>query len=330
MSSQISPYTPPHTDSASNGTLDRLRQQGAIWNGARHDCACPDTQPFSDPSTRTLSVIPFGASAIDSLLPRGGLTMGAVHEMIYNDPLLPHALAHTLPAVLAYNAHSQLQHNLSQSGWGTYSSTKNRPPLHTAPRHHAAHTAHTGAIIWIGKHCWPSPFLLNALDTPETPPTQQLLQCSLFIDPPNNASILWAIETCLRSRAVHLVIAACPRVSRSTTQRLAYVARTNNTTALLLRAASDIAAPTYATSRWCITPTPSSQDAARWELHLLKLTGVPHQKLSWIVELQSRERAASHTTSLNAGLLYAQRSSTVSSQDFLTNSATTSVATGTA
>jgi hypothetical protein len=330
MSSQISRYTPPHTDSASNETLDRLRQQGAIWNGALHDSACQGTHPFSEPSARTSRVIPFGAPAIDSKLPSGGLATGAVHEIIYNDPLLPQALASTLPAVLAYSAHSQLQHNLSQSGWSATSSTKNRVPLNTTTHHHAAHSAHTQTAVWIGKRCWPSPFLLNALDTPDTAPTHRLLSRSLFIDPPNNASTLWAIETCLRSRAVHLVIAACPRVSRTTTQRLAYVARTNNTTALLLRAAADITAPTYATSRWCITPAPSLQDAAKWELRLLKLTGIPHQQLAWIVELPSREHALLYTTPLGAELLCAQQISPVSPQASRNNSVTTSVATGTA
>lgn len=330
MASQIQHHTPPYTDSASNEALDRLRHSGAIWNGACHDSTCSDTLQSSDPSTRTTRVISFGAPAIDSLLPRGGLATCAVHEMIYNDPLLPQALATTLPAVLAHNAHSQLQHNISQSGWDLGSSTKNRSRPHTSPRHHSADMAHTATIVWIGKRCWPSPFLLNSLDTAETPPAYRLLQRSLFIDPPNNASILWAIETCLRSRAVHLVIATCPRVSRTTTQRLAYVARTNNTTALLLRAAADITAPTYATSRWSISPAPSAHDAARWELRLLKLTGTSHRQLSWVVELQSREHTLSHTIPLSTGLLHAQRLSAASSQESRDNLETTSVATGTA
>jgi hypothetical protein len=265
-----------------DAALDALYQQGVLWMSEQGSTDCHHKYTVTTAHAPNTKVIPFGTSAIDSHLPHGGLATCAVHEIAYNDPLLPQAVASTIPAVLAHSAHSRLQHHFTCSGWRSTAQTSCDTPY----------------IVWIGKRCWPSPFLLSALDTPDTPYEERLLQRSLFIDPPSTSATLWAIETSLRSRAVHLVVATCPKISRTTTQRFAHAARNHNTTAILLRAYSDMMAPSCARSRWCVAPVSSSHDTAAWELRLIKLTGAPYQQMSWIVSLQSNDQLTSlHTSS---------------------------------
>jgi len=300
---------------AKNTALDALYQQGVVWMCEEGSVSRYPTHTFTPTQASDTNVIPFGASAIDSHLPHGGLATCVVHEIAYNDPLLPQAAASTIPAVLAHSAHLRLQHDFTRSGWRSSVQTEYDTPY----------------IVWIGKRCWPSPFLLSALDAPDTPYEERLLQRSLFIDPPSTSAALWAIETSLRSRAVHLVVAACPKISRTTTQRFAHAARHHNTTAILLRAYSDMLSPSCAASRWCVAPVSSSNETAAWELRLIKLTGAPYQQMSWIVSLQSNEQTiASQTPSAPLNSLLCAYKTTAPQPQASSCNTPTSFAVGTA
>jgi hypothetical protein len=101
---------------------------------------------------------------------------------------------------------------------------------------------------------------------------------------------LWAIELALKSQAISLVIAACPNISRQTTQRLAISARKYSTTALLLRSPDQITIPSHASSRWEVSPTPAnnsltSTQSPCWSLRLCKLKGAAAKGQSWIVSI---------------------------------------------
>jgi hypothetical protein len=228
-----------------------------------------------------LPAIPFGFAAIDSALPSRGLDRGALHEFLYNDPLEPDAVALTIPTLLAYNALSSLRY-----------------------------------ILWIGKRSWPSPLALSGLGADNPTRSESLFRHSVFIDPPNDSAILWAIDLALRSPAVELVVATCPQILRTTTQRLTLAAKKYGTTAILLRSYSDYATPSCAASRWSIAPTPSTQRSPAWRLSLNKLrSGLLLRKAvggslggEWIVSLfDALELPASKDSSHGQDLISTQR-----------------------
>jgi len=215
-----------------------------------------------------LAAIPFGVAEIDSELPTNGLSRGALHEFFYNDPLDPSAVARTIPALLAYNAHAALASLADRSRW----QREGAPLLHT---------------LWIGKRAWPAPPALAGLTSSSALLSASLFEHSLFIDPPNDASTLWAIDCALRCSAINLIVAACPRVSRTTTQRLTLAAKKNGTTAILLRAHSDLGIPSCATSRWSLAPVLSPHETPSWTLNLKKLRGGLLMRSEWIVSINA-------------------------------------------
>lgn len=215
----------------------------------------------------TTQAIPFRIPEIDDLLPEGGLARKAVHEIFYRDSLQPHAVACTLSTLIAHNAYRSFCKPTHASMWRNPNSKDAPYPL----------------IVWIGSRCWPSPLMLSSYCNQSQP---HFLQHCLFINPPNDKAMLWAIETALRSRAVQLVIACCPRISRSATQRLTLAAKNNSSTAILLRHIEDMKVPSHALSRWEISPAPSRNNHPSWNLTLCKLKGLTGQNYSWHLSLR--------------------------------------------
>lgn len=239
--------------------------------------------------------IHFGVSSIDSALPSQGLQRGAIHEFFYHDPLDRRALASTLPAILAYNSHSARLSCYHRSSWRTSYSTQ---PEALLPR-----------ILWIGKPAWPSPPALAALSTSRSSLVRSLFAHSLFINPPNEKATLWAIDLALRNSAVDLIVAACPHISRITTQRLSLAAQKHKTTAILLRLYNDLKTPSCAASRWTLTPTPSDDfETPSWKLSLTKLRGGLLLQPQWIVRLSAHDLLTSSFEPLTALQLTTQPS----------------------
>jgi protein ImuA len=256
------------------GQTDALRSlisTRCIWRAEPNESPRSET-PFSElgPAQRSRTaqeeVIPFRVPEIDEVLPQKGLTRNTVHEIFYRDPLQPLAVACTLSTIIAYNAYISSYTTHTTSLWNSSAHMQDRCP----------------SIVWIGTRCWPSPLALSSYCIQSH---QHFLQDCLFINPTSDKATLWAIETALRSRAVQLVIACCPRVSRSATQRLALAARNNNTTAILLRTIDDLQMPTHALSRWEVAPTPSDSGLPSWSLTLRKLAGLSAHNYSWHLSL---------------------------------------------
>ena len=293
-----------HNTAQSETVLSRLLHNKTLWVGepdAAQSEATPTFQARSS-SRKSLASIPFDLPEIDSVLPHGGLQHNSIHEILYDDPLQPKAVAHTLPAIIAHNAYTQWRVSNAHSTW---SSSAHRMPL-------------CPPILWIGKQCWPTPLSLSALEHFDRGANSTLLQNSLCIDPPDEATTLWAIETALRSRAVRLVIAACPRISRTTTQKFALAARTHGTTAILLRSHHDHSLPSCATSRWLLRPTPSTHYTPTWELQLLKLKGGTPQNASWILGIHDPLPSVISSDTEHSRPLFAQRHATTVDTEVLT------------
>jgi protein ImuA len=265
----------------SSNELQQLFAKGQIWRAA--SVGTEEHFSLQAPHPRaTSNAIPFNAPEIDTLLPAGGLQCGAIHELFYNDPLLATtgkrastnlSFSSTIPALLASNAVARY-YDSPASAWES---------------HHTHRAPFPFLIVWIGKRCWPTPFTI---------PTHYLPSC-LFIDPPNEKLTLWAIETALRSHAVRLVIADCPRISLITSRRLLLAAEAHHTTALLLRHWKDISTPSSATTRWQIAPAPSTTHLLpQWELTLHRLKGGAFATQSWLLGLEERRDEEREVVSL--------------------------------
>lgn len=254
---------------------------------------CNQNDSKSDPKSDSIQ---FGISAIDSVLPSQGLQRGALHEFFYDDPLDRGATASTLPALLAYNSHCLLASRFHTSTWNTQRDTF-PPRTHTFLSR--THTC-LPRTLWIGKRSWPSPPALATLTATDHELSASFFAHSLFIDPPNDTTTLWAIDLALRSAAVDLIVAACPSISRTTTQRLSLAAQKHNTTALLLRSTSDRAIPSCAASRWSLSPTPSTREAPAWRLSLLKLRGGLLLQGEWVMHLSAPDLFAGQLPPLTA------------------------------
>jgi len=232
-------------------SLEALLSQGVIWQGAPVEAPSPWKSVPAE-------AIPFGAAEIDSALPHGGLSCGAVHEVVIRDytPLV--AVPTMLPAILSRNAIAS--YYASPKSLWKRTNTEDFP----------------FSLAWIGRRCWPTPFSL---------PPEHLNSC-LFIDPPSERLALWAIETALRSPAVKLVIADLPCASLTATRRLALAAKASGATAILLRKQETFSSPSAATSRWEISPFPSDSEAPAWKLSLTRLKGGSLGNASWLITLE--------------------------------------------
>jgi hypothetical protein len=124
-------------------------------------------------------------------------------------------------------------------------------------------------IVWIGRRVWPQPHALIA-------PTNNriALTRSLLVDPASASDRLWAIDLCLRSPAVAVVIADASGLKLSQTRRLQLAAESGCPLALLARPAQDIVIPSAAATRWSVERIVSPTRRPRWRLELVRCKGV--------------------------------------------------------
>jgi hypothetical protein len=141
-----------------------------------------------------------------------------------------------------------------------------------------------GYVVWIGRAVRPYPHLLLRGRTPvgrfassrqSTANTRDrlLLERSLFIDPPDGGTRLWAIDLALRCPAVSAVIADGRGLSMSQTRRLQLAAEAGGALVLLARPPEEAGELSAAMTRWRVSPTPSATDRPRWIIELLHRKG---------------------------------------------------------
>lgn len=97
-----------------------------------------------------------------------------------------------------------------------------------------------------------------------------LLSRSIFIDTPDDASRLWAIDLALRNPAVNAVIADGSHLRMAESRRLQLAAERGRALALLARPAWEAAELSAAATRWRVCRTPSATSAPRWIVQLLR------------------------------------------------------------
>ena len=217
-----------------------------------------------------------------------GLPLGTVHEWCVAQsshetisPLKKRSTSVGTPAgvppfsIITAILRSTLSHQIKTTSNATSSSTGQSS---TAPSSPVLDSRDPCLILWIGKNCWPTPHLLAQASHSGV----NLLSRSLFIDPPDTKTKLWAIDAALRSSGVLGVIAQCSRLSTTMSRRFALAAAHGGTIGFIVRPEKELALPSAAMSRWRVRATPNclSSDILapflshpRWEVALLKCKG---------------------------------------------------------
>jgi hypothetical protein len=152
---------------------------------------------------------------------------------------------------------------------------------------HARHES--GILLWIGTRCHPTPQTLIAREphaaTGQTRTDRSLLDRSTFIDAPDAASRLWAIDVALRDSSVACVVGDAQHFDMAATRRLQLAAEQTGTIALLARPHAERRTLSAASSRWLVTPAPytTTPDVHRgegrprspcWRIELLRQKGL--------------------------------------------------------
>jgi protein ImuA len=137
-------------------------------------------------------------------------------------------------------------------------------------------------VLWVGRRLWPYPLLFDQ--------HREVLRRSILIDPPDNASRLWAIDLALRTPSAVAVIADGEGLTLPHTRRLQLAAATGGgggALCLLARPPGELDRLSAATTRWRITHALSSTMRPRWTLALLRNKDRPaltDEPPSWTVE----------------------------------------------
>ncbi|MHC4946944.1 MAG: ImuA family protein [Planctomycetota bacterium] len=188
-------------------------------------------------------VVPTGWGPVDAHL-RGGLACGVVHEWLgLSDD---EGDGGWVPPLCI----------LAQLAWGALQAS-------------AGCDGGPGRVAWIGRAVWPHGRWLVRGDD------RRLLAGSLFVDPPDRASRLWAIDLVLRCPAVCAVVADGRGLTMAATRRLQLAAESGGGLTLVARPPREVAALTAAATRWRVGRERSASSAPRWGVRVLRLKSSP-------------------------------------------------------
>jgi len=138
-------------------------------------------------------------------------------------------------------------------------------------------------VVWIGRRVWPYPCAIVPAPASSTAPRHSLLNHSLFVDAPDDAARLWAIDLAVRCPAVACVIADGSGLSLAHTRRLQLAASSSASESigdhaiagdnsggtgasggalvLLARPPADQRTLSCAATRWLVVPARSPETA---------------------------------------------------------------------
>jgi hypothetical protein len=122
-------------------------------------------------------------------------------------------------------------------------------------------------VAWIGKRCWPYPHVLGRAD-------RHLLRRSIFIDPPDEGSRLWAIDLAARCPSLAAVVADGSGLDMAATRRLQLAAEAGSTLVLCTRPPRELDRLSAAAVRWLVRSAPSTDRTPRWIVELLRCKGL--------------------------------------------------------
>jgi protein ImuA len=138
-------------------------------------------------------------------------------------------------------------------------------------------------VVWIGRRVWPYPRTLLGRGGSAT--AEDLLARSVFIDPPDDSSRLWAIDLAARCPAVTAIVADGSHLTMAASRRLQLAAEAGEDEGgsgtggekapllLLTRPPREAAALSAAATRWWVSPAPSSGAGPCWSVSRLRAKG---------------------------------------------------------
>ena len=131
-------------------------------------------------------------------------------------------------------------------------------------------------MVWIGRRCWPH-------WTAEA----DALGGTILLDPPDEASRVWAVDLALRCPAIGAVVADASGFTMPVTRRLQLAAGQGGALGLLARPPWERKELSAAATRWRVEPVISDQDGPRWAVELLRCKGMQPTSHArrWVVEL---------------------------------------------
>lgn len=121
-------------------------------------------------------------------------------------------------------------------------------------------------VVWIGRRCWP---YVPCLDG-----DGRLLRESIFIDPPDDASRLWAIDLAARCPAAAAVVADGSRLDMAATRRLQLAAEAGSALVLCARPPRELKHLSAASTRWLVRSALSTSRNPRWVIEPLRCKGM--------------------------------------------------------
>jgi protein ImuA len=229
------------------------------------------------PAATVHGILPFGIAEIDRALPGGGLTRGALHEILgIGGDEEDGALAAAFAAGIIGRLVSPTSLSPLKGGEG---------------RGEVGATGPTGdgLVLW----CLPRPDLYGpGLTAHGLDPGRVVL-----VSAPRDGEILWAMEEGLRTSGIAAVVGEVGTLPAVASRRLQLAAERSGTTAFLLRrwrdggqAARERNLPNAATTRWRIAAMPSiparnepGVGRPRWRVELLRCRG--GEPACWEVEV---------------------------------------------
>lgn len=128
-----------------------------------------------------------------------------------------------------------------------------------------AGSARNLGVIWIGARCQPFGALLQ---------DEVLRRASIFAEPADEASRLWAADVAIRCPDAAAVVIDGTGFDMAATRRLQLAAASTGCAALLLRPPWEMKKLSAARTRWRVMPEVSSTGKPRWTVHLLRCKGM--------------------------------------------------------
>ena len=233
------------------------------------------------------AALPFGLAAIDSHLPQGGLTCGALHEVVPDQG----AAAAAFGFIMALLAHSSFSLSREESERAEF--------RHWGPSPAAVRLSAAAPFV----------FVMPAYGRREHGRLYGHGVCAFGLDPArlilvetaHRKDTLWALEEALRSAAPAAVAGMIDRLDLKLSQRLQLSAMEAGLPLFLLRPAQNLESSAAAT-RWRVGTAEAARDRfglvarPRWHLHLERCrNGRPGE---WMVEYDH----VAHRFSLAAAL----------------------------
>lgn len=156
-----------------------------------------------------------------------------------------------------------------------------------------------GWVVWVGRRVWPYGRALVCQGTLLADVSgdgqaearwgvdDALLRRSIFVDAPDDATRLWAMDLALRCAAIACVVGEGHGFDVAATRRLQLGARAGRTLGLLARPPTETKCASVASSRWLVGHVPTSGADERAHEHGARRGGESDVAVNprWIVEL---------------------------------------------